>query len=158
MRQAMLLLSVALVLLPSLCAQLPTATTNSGEDGASIRAALSAQEDAWNRGDIPAFMQTYENSPDTTFIGLTVRKGFEPIRQRYSENYSTPALMGKLAFSDIDVRLLPTACGKSEIALVTGKFHLDRAVGVAPTKDDGLFSLVWRKGPQGWKIILDHTS
>ena len=157
MRQAMLLLSVALVLLP-LCAQLPTATPNSGEDGASIRAALSAQEDAWNRGDIPAFMQTYENSPDTTFIGLTVRKGFEPIRQRYSENYSTPALMGKLAFSDIDVRLLPTACGKSEIALVTGKFHLDRAVAVAPTKDDGLFSLVWRKGPQGWKIILDHTS
>ena len=158
MRQAILLLSIALVLPLSLYAQPPNATPNSGEDETSIRAALSAQEDAWNRGDIPAFMQTYENSPDTTFIGLTVRKGFEPIRQRYSENYSNPASMGKLAFSDIDVRLLPTACGKSEIALVTGKFHLHRAVGVPPSKDDGLFSLVWRKGPQGWKIVLDHTS
>jgi uncharacterized protein (TIGR02246 family) len=127
-------------------------------DDAEIRAAIKTQADAWNRADIPAFMQTYEDSPDTTFIGLKLRKGYEPILERYKQSYTSREQMGKLTFSDIDVRLLPSGCGKSEIALVTGKFHLDRAVHGEAAKDDGIFSLVWRKGRQGWKIILDHTS
>jgi uncharacterized protein (TIGR02246 family) len=127
-------------------------------DEAAIRAAIQTQADAWNRADIPAFMQTYENSPDTTFIGATVRKGYEPILQRYRQSYTTREQMGTLKFSDIEIRLLPSECGKSEIALVTGKFHLDRTTRGEAKKDDGIFSLVWRKGPEGWKIILDHTS
>jgi ketosteroid isomerase-like protein len=66
--------------------------------------------------------------------------------------------MGTLTFNDLDVRLLSGGCGKAEIALVTGKFHLERAAKGEAKKDDGIFSLVWRKGPQGWKIVLDHTS
>lgn len=127
-------------------------------DETAIRAAIEAQADAWNRADIPAFMQAYENSPDTTFIGLTLRKGFQPILKRYQENYTTREQMGTLTFNDLDVRLLPGGCGKAEIALVTGKFHLERAAKGEAKKDDGIFSLVWRKGPQGWKIVLDHTS
>jgi len=103
-------------------------------------------------------MRAYEDSPETTFIGLTLRKGFQPILQRYQQNYSTREQMGTLSFSDIDVRLLPSGCGRSEIALVTGKFHLYRTAHGAASKDDGIFSLVWRKGSKGWKIILDHTS
>jgi hypothetical protein len=34
----------------------------------------------------------------------------------------------------------------------------DRTQKGVATKDDGIFSLVWHKGPQGWKILLDHTS
>ena len=34
-----------------------------GGDEAAIRAAMAAQAANWNRADIPAFMQTYENSP-----------------------------------------------------------------------------------------------
>ena len=125
---------------------------------AQIRAAIQSQSDARNRADIPAFMQTYEDSPDTTFIGLKLRKGYKPILERYKQSYTSRAQMGTLTFSDIDVRLLPSGCGKSEIALVTGKFHLDRTEHGEAAKDDGIFSLVWRKGPHGWKIILDHTS
>jgi len=147
---------------PQVAAGAPTGPSSAQAESAppqvAIRAVISDQVAAWNRADIPAFMQAYEDSPDTTFIGLTVRKGFQPILQRYRDNYSTPALMGKLTFTDLDVRVLPNACGNAEIALVTGKFHLDRATHVAPTKDDGVFSLVWRNGPHGWKIILDHTS
>ena len=121
-------------------------------------AALQAQAAAWNRADIPTFMQTYEDSTDTTFIGAAVRKGFQPILKRYQENYSTREQMGTLTYSDLDIRLLPNGCGKTEIALVTGKFHLDRTAHGEAKKDDGIFSLVWRKGPQGWKIVLDHTS
>ncbi len=127
-------------------------------DEAEIRAAIKTQAAAWNRADIPAFMQAYEDSPDTTFIGLTLRKGFQPIRERYMLSYTTPEQMGRLSFNDLEVRLLPNSCGKTEYAVVTGKFHLDRTAHGEAKKDDGIFSLVWRKGPHGWKIIVDHTS
>jgi ketosteroid isomerase-like protein len=128
------------------------------QDEAAIRAAIAAQADAWNRADIPTFMQTYENSPDTTFIGAHLRKGYGPILERYKQSYTTPEQMGKLTLADLDVRLLPSSSGLIEFAVVTGTFHLERAAHGEAKKDDGIFSLVWRKGPQGWKIILDHTS
>jgi ketosteroid isomerase-like protein len=134
------------------------ATPQAPADETEIRAAITAQTEAWNHADIPTFMQAYEDSPDTTFIGATLGKGYQPIRERYLRNYTTPEQMGKLTFTDLDIRLLQSGCGKSEIALVTGKFHLDRTAKGEAKKDDGIFSLVWRKGPHGWKIILDHTS
>jgi len=135
----------------------PSAAENAKADS-SIREAITAQADAWNRADVETFMQSYEDSPDTTFIGVTLRKGYKPILERYKQNYTTPEQMGKLSFTDLDIRLLPDACGKAELALVTGKFHLERTAKGEAKKDDGIFSLVWRKGPMGWKIILDHTS
>ena len=127
-------------------------------DEAAIRAALNAQVAAWNRADIPAFMQTYEDSPETTFIGATVRKGYGPILERYKTAYTSAAQMGTLTFSNLEVRLLPGSCGQAEIAVVTGNFHLERTARDDAKKDDGIFSLVWRKGPNGWRIVLDHTS
>lgn len=152
------LMVVLFVILRSGCSPAAAQAVSESADEAAIHAAIKAQSEAWNRADIPAFMQTYEDSPDTTFIGLTLRKGYQPILQRYQQNYSTREQMGVLTFSDIDIRPLPSGCGKSEIALVTGKFHLERTAHGAATKDDGIFSLVWRKGSNGWKIILDHTS
>jgi ketosteroid isomerase-like protein len=107
-------------------AQSATQPASTAADESEIRAAIKAQTEAWNHADIPAFMRAYEDSPDTTFIGATLGKGYQPIRERYLRNYTTPEQMGKLTFNDLDIRLLPSGCGKSEIALVTGKFHLDR--------------------------------
>jgi ketosteroid isomerase-like protein len=151
---ALLLIAIA----PVFPAQTADHAAAAAADETEIRAAIQAQTEAWNHADIPAFMQAYEDSPDTTFIGATLGKGYQPIRERYMRNYTTPEQMGKLTFNDLDIRLLPSGCGKSEIALVTGKFHLDRTAHGDAKKDDGIFSLVWRKGPHGWKIILDHTS
>jgi ketosteroid isomerase-like protein len=131
---------------------------STAKDEASIRAGMNAQVEAWNRADIPGFMRAYEDSAETTFIGTTLRKGYEPILKRYQENYTSRAQMGVLTYSDLDIRFLPSACGKTEIALVTGKFHLEREQRGQAKKDDGVFSLVWRKGRGGWKIVLDHTS
>jgi uncharacterized protein (TIGR02246 family) len=127
-------------------------------DQTAIRALIAAQAAAWNRADISAFMQAYEDSPETTFIGSAVRKGYQPILERYRAAYANAAQMGTLSFSNLEVRLLPSTCGAAEYALVTGNFHLERAKKGQATKDDGIFSLVWRKTPQGWKIILDHSS
>ena len=147
---AFLLLTLGICALPRLYAD--------GSDEAAIRAAVQSQAEAWNRGDIPAFMQVYEKSPETTFIGTNIGKGYERILERYQKNYSTREQMGTLSFRDLDVRMLPGSCGKAEFAVVTGRFHLQRTQRGEATKDDGVFSLVWRKGPQGWKIVLDHTS
>jgi uncharacterized protein (TIGR02246 family) len=127
-------------------------------DEAKIRELMTTQTADWNSGDVDAFMKAYEDSPETTFIGMQVRKGYQPILKRYKEAYQGKAQMGTLTFSDLDVRVLSGACAKDALALVTGKFHLQRAEKGEATKDDGVFSLVWRKGPQGWKIVLDHTS
>lgn len=127
-------------------------------DKAAIRSTIAGQVAAWNRDDIPAFMQAYEDSPETTFIGATLRKGYGTILERYKQSYTNHEQMGTLSFADLDVRLLPNSCGQAEFALVTGRFHLERTAKGEAKKDDGIFSLVWRKGPQGWKILLDHTS
>jgi ketosteroid isomerase-like protein len=159
MKRALPLLALLLIAIaPASPAQAAHDAAASAADETEIRAAIKTQADAWNRADIPVFMEAYEDSPDTTFIGLSLRKGYQPIRERYVLNYTNPEQMGKLTFNDLDIRLLPSGCGKSEIALVTGKFHLERTAKGEAKKDDGIFSLVWRKGPHGWKIILDHTS
>jgi len=134
------------------------ATAQTNADEAAIRTAIAAQAAAWNRADIPAFMQAYENSPKTTFIGLTMRNGYDSVLERYKTAYRTPEQMGTLSFGNLEVRLLEGSCGKPEFAVVTGTFHLQRTAKGEAKKDDGIFSLVWRKGADGWKIILDHTS
>ena len=118
----------------------------------AIRRVLSDQEQAWNAGDIDAFMNTYENSPNTVFIGKTVQRGYQAVRRRYHAQYPTPAKMGKLNFSDVAVNPLG-----ADYASVTGAFHLIRAAS-AGGNASGVFSLLFRRTPTGWKIILDHTS
>ncbi len=125
------------------------------DDEAAIRSAITAQVGAWNKADIDGFMTPYENSDETTFIGTNLRKGYKPIRQRYMDAYPSSTEMGRLSFSDLEVKLIPNSCGPADVALVTGRYHL---VLASSAEKSGIFSLVWHKGPKGWKIILDHTS
>ncbi len=147
------------ILLAAGVAGTPNARAEGQTEDAAIRAALNAQVEAWNRGDIPGFMATYENSPETTFVGATsVNKGWASVLERYQKGYPNKEVMGTLTFSELDVRLLPNSDAKTEYAVVTGHFHLERSAKGMATKDDGIFSLVWHKGAGGWKIVLDHTS
>jgi ketosteroid isomerase-like protein len=140
-----------------ICAAVASWAQNADET--AIRTVMAGQAMAWNRGDVTAFMQGYEDSPDTTFVGEgAVQKGFQMILGRYQKAYSTRAPMGTLAFLNIEVRPLPSSCGQTEYAVVTGNFHLTRMLKGKPAKKDGVFSLLWHKSPQGWKIVLDHTS
>jgi uncharacterized protein (TIGR02246 family) len=147
----------ALALMLVLLAGSPRATAAT-DDAAAIRQAMASQQAAWNRGDVEAFMHTYKDAPDTTFMGSTVRKGYRAILESYRKHYATRAQMGRLTFSDVDVRLLPGAGGEVRYAVTTGRFHLDRAAHGEAAQDDGVYSLLWEKTAGGWKIILDHTS
>jgi uncharacterized protein (TIGR02246 family) len=124
----------------------------------AIRQVMLEQQAAWNRSDVAGYMSGYKNAEDTTFVGSTVRQGYREILASYSKHYASPQQMGRLTFSDLNIRLLPGVDGEAGYAMVTGRFHLDRKQHGAVTKDDGVFSLVWQKTADGWKIILDHTS
>jgi uncharacterized protein (TIGR02246 family) len=129
-----------------------------GDDAAAIRQVMGQQAAAWNRGDVVEFMRSYKDAPDTTFIGTGVRKGYRTILESYRKHYATKEQMGRLTYSELDVRLLPDAHGEVRYAAMTGRFHLDRTARGEAGQDDGVFSLLWEKTADGWKIIMDHTS
>ncbi len=64
------------------------------------------RKEAWNRGDLVAFTQTYKDSPDTLFITSTINRGFSGLLEEYQHNYPNRAAMGSLAFSRLEVHPL----------------------------------------------------
>jgi ketosteroid isomerase-like protein len=117
---------------------------------AEIRSILHAQQEAWNRGDIDGFMNGYARSVSTVFISEDyVRRGWKTVRARYRQKYSDRAKMGTLRFSDIEINLL-----SSDAAVVLGRWRLERA----KDRPHGRFTLIFRRLPEGWRIVHDHTS
>jgi uncharacterized protein (TIGR02246 family) len=117
---------------------------------AEIQSVLTAQRDAWNRGDIDAFMDGYARSASTVFVSKDeVGRGWETVRKRYRVKYSDHAKMGTLSFSDIEVtKLSPDA------AVVLGRWRLKRE----NNEPHGRFTLIFKRLPEGWRIVHDHTS
>jgi len=147
-KACLLLIAVVFATSPMLAQK---ALPNSQADS-QIRKLLEQQVAAWNRHDLEAFMSGYWHSPELTFFsGGTTTKGWEPTIQRYQQKYqANGAAMGKLEFSDLDVvQLAPKA------AFATGHWHLTMPDGKHP---EGLFTLVLRNFPEGWRIVHDHTS
>jgi len=125
-------------------------TDERSPDREAIHAVLTAQQTAWNRGDVDAFLIGYWHSPDLTFSGSSgVSRGLDGVLARYKKNYPDRATMGELDFSALEFRFLGP-----DAALVLGKWHLKREKGDI----GGVFTLVWQRFPEGWKIIHDHTS
>ena len=48
-----------------------------------IRRVLDDQVAAWNRGDIPGFMEGYDKSEATTFVSSTITKGHADVLANY---------------------------------------------------------------------------
>ena len=117
---------------------------------AEIQSVLTAQQDAWNRGDIDAFMNGYARSASTVFVSQDeVSRGWETVRDRYRVKYSDRTKMGTLSFSEIEVTML-----SPDGAVVLGRWRLKR------TNDEphGRFTLIFKHLPEGWRIVHDHTS
>lgn len=117
-----------------------------------IRSILMAQQEAWNRGDIAAFMTGYWNSPELAFIGKSIARGWQATMERYRREYPNRAAMGTLTFSELEVHEVG-----ADAAWVFGRFALARTAeggGAA----SGKFTLVLQRLAGEWKIVLDHTS
>ena len=128
----------------------PAAQKLKETDRAAIMAVLTAQQTDWNKGDIRAFMAGYWNSPELTFAGARgFTRGWEPVMSRYGKTYADKAAMGALDFSELELRSLG-----ADAALVLGKWHLQRQAGDI----GGIFTLVFQRFPEGWRIVHDHTT
>jgi len=120
------------------------------DPNAAIRALLDAQAAAWNQGDIDAFMDGYKKSDSTTFVDSSgILRGWQAVLDRYHKSYPNRRAMGTLTFSDLEITVLSPSA-----ALVIGHWQLQRQLD----KPGGVFTLVFRKFPEGWRIINDHTS
>jgi len=143
-RRVAAVLGAAAALASVAAAERPGATT--------ARSVLDAQVEAWNRGDLEAFMAGYWRSPDLVFCsGSTVTKGWDETLARYRKRYQSEGReMGRLRFDGLEV--VPLG---EHAALARGAWRLHMTDGQEP---HGLFTLLLRRLDGTWRIVHDHTS
>ncbi len=117
----------------------------------AVEKVLTDQVLSWNKGDLEGFMGGYWQSQALSFYSSkSTTKGWQETLDRYRLRYQSEGKeMGTLAFKDLEIEMLGT-----ENAFVRGKWQLElknETVG-------GLFTLVLKKFPEGWRVIHDHTS
>ncbi len=129
----------------------PAIATDSTQDRNAIQRVLDDQAKAWNKGDLVAFMKGYIESEELSFFsGNKKTKGWKATLERYQKTYQADGKeMGKLTFDELSIELL----GKDH-ALVRGRFRLQ----LKSDNPTGIFTLILRKTPAGWRIVHDHTS
>jgi ketosteroid isomerase-like protein len=125
-------------------------STNNAKAESAIRAVLEAQAAAWNRGDVEGYMDGYDRSPNTEFVGGdSITRGWQDVLDRYKQKYDTREKMGTLTFTDLEINIL-----SGDAALVLGRWRLKRATD----EPHGTFTLLFRKTKAGWRIVHDHSS
>lgn len=115
-----------------------------------VRQIILQGEASWNEGSIEGYMETYWKSPDLRFAsGGKVTYGWQKTLDGYLKRYPDRAAMGRLVFSDLDVRVL-----SDREALAFGAWRLIRE----NDQPHGLFTLQLERFAEGWRIVHDHTS
>jgi len=137
-------------LLPLILTALIAIPLNASNAESEIKAVLTTQVEAWNRGDITTFVTTYAD--DCIFVAQPITQGRAQLLARYQRKYPTPEAMGHLTFSNLTVHRL-----HKDVATLTADWHLDRTAA-AGGPVGGYFSLVLHRQNGAWKIVLDHTS
>jgi ketosteroid isomerase-like protein len=141
-----------IVLILLLLQTLAFAQKSDSDMKAAVGQVLHQQQDAWNHHDLDGFMSGYWNSPELTFFSdAKVSSGWQSVMDHYRKTYQGEEKeMGHLDFSDLNVQVIG-----SDASFVRGAWALTLADGKKP---HGIFTLVFRKFPEGWKIVHDHTS
>lgn len=120
------------------------------QDKNAIMKVLETQRQAWNRGDLEAYMQGYWHSDSLLFVGKSGPKyGWQTTLDNYKKGYPDKAAMGQLAFDILKVQLLDKTN-----AFVLGAWHLKRENDTP----GGYFTLLLRKMKGEWKVVADHSS
>jgi uncharacterized protein (TIGR02246 family) len=121
------------------------------DDDRAIRAVLAAQQAAWNRGDLEAYMAGYEQTDELIFTsGSKIRRGWQETYAKYRAKYgSDKSTMGKLGFEILGVQQLG-----ADGAIVLGRWKLTDT----PNAGSGVFSVALRRNGGAWRIVHDHTS
>ena len=119
-------------------------------DSLKILNVLETQRIAWNNFDIDEFMQGYLKSDKLVFSGSSGPiYGWDFVKDRYLNTYSSNELMGYLDFEINDLFLIT-----KKVAILLGKFNIKRD----NENLSGYFTLVFKKIKGNWYIVSDHTS
>lgn len=133
-----------------ICSFIVWSATAHNKDEQAIRAILTAQESAWNKGDLRSFMKGYWENDSMLFMGKKgPTYGYTATLQNYLKGYPDTAHMGHFTSTIISVKKLST-----EYYMVVGKWNLQRSVGDV----GGYYSLLFRRIKKQWVIVMDHTS
>jgi hypothetical protein len=142
-------LSILSLVLVSICSA-QTKPIAVSVDEVLIRQLLDKQTQAWNRGDIETFMETYWKSDSLMFIGKSgVTYGWANTLNNYKKGYPDTTAMGKLSFDILLIKRL-----SFQYFQVIGKWHLQRSIGDL----GGHYTLLIKKIKGKWVIISDHSS
>lgn len=116
---------------------------------------LAAQAVAWNKGDLEGYMAGYWKSEELSFYGGKDKTaGWKQTLERYRKKYQTgDAEMGALTFSEIEINVLA-----ADSAMARGRWKLTFKGKEEGKEAEGLFTLILRKKPEGWRIVHDHSS
>jgi len=111
---------------------------------------LKGQEDAWNRGDLNAYMQGYWKNEQLRFVSDgKCSYGWEAALAAYKKKYPNKEALGELKFTIKEIKML-----SNYAAMVVGRWDLRRAKD-APS---GVFTLLVEKIEDRWVITMDHSS
>lgn len=133
------------------CATTRPSATSAAAARQAIAQVLRTQTAAWNRGDVPGFMQGYWQNDSLVFIGKSgLTYGWQRTLDNYRRSYPSAEAMGQLDFSTLRIQPLGP-----DAAHVTGRWHLAR-----PSQGDlqGHFLLVFRRLNGQWVVVADHSS
>jgi len=149
-RRARRVASLLLALAIDGCATRPATPAPDPGDVAAIEALLAQQAQAWNRGDLHAFVAGYGEGERMTFVGGdgTLVRGRDALEARYRKSYPA-GKAGTLTFGGLDVRRLA-----EDSYVVVGKWALARP----PDDPHGVFTLILERGEHGLEIVHDHSS
>jgi ketosteroid isomerase-like protein len=143
--------SVLAIVLAACASSTPHVGHFEAGDRAAITTLLANQVEAWNRGDLPSYMDGYARTPALVFTsGGNIRRGWQDALEHYQARYVIdPKAMGNLAFTIESID--PVG---ADGAVVLGHWELDGS----PHPGRGVFTLVLERRPEGWRIVHDHTS
>ena len=110
------------------------------------------QQDAWNKGDLDAYLSHYKDAADTQAVLATLVRGIDNIRSAFKANFPNKDAMGIIEDSEVEVRGMG-----DNFALATGKYHLTRT-RKAGGEVSGTFTELFEKTPTGWRIIFSEST
>lgn len=147
MKKIVFLLAIALLVIPILyCSR---SAPDIQKINNEIQTILDRQKIAWNDKNVEGFMEDYWNSENFTFqSGNNRLHGWQALLSRYKTSYSREN-WGKLDFTDLEIKVL-----SNDHAYVLGRWKLI----FKDSSKEGLFTIIFQRMTEGWKIIHDHSS
>ncbi|HEY8403962.1 MAG TPA: nuclear transport factor 2 family protein [Flavobacteriales bacterium] len=116
----------------------------------TIHTLMAEQQSAWNAGDLENYMKAYWKSDSLCFIGKSgITYGWQSTLENYRKGYASREEMGHLQFTNLNTELLSDSA-----AFVIGKWQLFRKADTL----SGYYTLLWKRFPDGWYIVADHSS